>query len=238
MQHLAARAGHDADFLRAHQQRLRDMWHEVVAVKLQADSLGVAHGDLRAQFVRCRCEMLDFRVRLHAEMQALRASVDDLGRQLDGLPSAADLDDEERRPRRYVRQPLLVKAWLTTPEDSSGKADCSGKPPQQRIHEAIQSTRRWYRDHKTTGLSDAAFVANYLRQQSKRDPAMAVLLQKALQRLGRRRSRPRSLDDLCRDLAWSDVTDIVKAVLVRDTEAAARAPEREDRAAAACQARR
>lgn len=91
-----------------------------------------------------------------------------------------------------------------------------------RIQDALRSTRRWHRDHKTTRHSDAAFCAAYLRQQSKRDAPMAVFLQRAVQRRVQARSpgralRPRSLDDLCRLVHWADVEAVVEDVLLRDT---------------------
>lgn len=100
--------------------------------------------------------------------------------------------------------------------------------PTSRIREAINSTRRWNRDHKTTALSDAVFCANYLRQQSKRDPAVAVFIQKAVQRRVRAKeaatpsqkpkaAKPKSLDEFCQRVTWADVRAAVEDTLVRDT---------------------
>ncbi len=100
--------------------------------------------------------------------------------------------------------------------------------PQSRIREAINSTRRWNRDHKSTRLSDAVFCASYLRQQSKRDPAVAVFIQKAVQRRVRAKAsassaaaagtqKPRTLDEFCQGVEWADVRAAVEDTLVRDT---------------------
>lgn len=101
------------------------------------------------------------------------------------------------------------------------------KPIQTRIQETIKSTRRWHHDHKSTTLDDGKFTANYLKKQSKRDPRMAVYIQKALHRRIRRRGRgstpePRSLEEFCRDVSWEDVTRTVEDVLVRRVEATVR----------------
>lgn len=104
---------------------------------------------------------------------------------------------------------------------------------KQRIEDTIASTRRWNRDHKTTKLTDAVFIANYLKQQSKRDPQMAVFMQRAIQkhvqngggRPRRTRARPKSLEQFCRMLVWKDVLDTAEAVLVRDWRRTARALE-------------
>lgn len=96
----------------------------------------------------------------------------------------------------------------------------AAKTIKQRIEDAINSTRRWNHDHKSTKLRDAAFIASYLKQQSKRDPQMAVYIQKAIQRRvnhsGRPKpkTRPRSLEQFCHRLLWKDVLDTVKDVLV------------------------
>jgi hypothetical protein len=93
------------------------------------------------------------------------------------------------------------------------------KSIQTRIRETIKSTRRWHHDHKTTALPDAVFTANYLKKQSKRDPAMAVYLQRAIhRRVGRRgiksASRAQSLEEFCQHVSWEDVTLTVEDVLV------------------------
>lgn len=99
----------------------------------------------------------------------------------------------------------------------------------QRIEDAISSTRRWNRDHKSTKLKDAAFVASYLKQQSKRDPQMAVYIQKAIQRhvyhSGRPRSktRPKNLEQFCQMLLWKDVLDTLKDILIDNRSQAVKA---------------
>lgn len=105
--------------------------------------------------------------------------------------------------------------------------ECLHKPIQTRIQETIKSTRRWHHDHKTTTLADAAFTANYLKKQSKRDPHMAVYIQRAIHRRikPRRResgSQPNSLEEFCKDVKWEDVTQTVEEVLVKKVESTVR----------------
>lgn len=100
---------------------------------------------------------------------------------------------------------------------------------KQRIEDTISSTRRWNRDHKSTKLRDAAFIANYLKQQSKRDPQMAVYIQKGIQRRvyhsGRPKSktRPRNLEQFCQVLVWKDVLDAAEDILVKNRGQTAKA---------------
>lgn len=102
---------------------------------------------------------------------------------------------------------------------------------KQRIDDAIGSTRRWNRDHKTTKLSDATFIANYLRQQSKRDPPMAVYIQRSIKRhvsrSGRQKAkdRPKNLEQFCQELVWKDVIETAEEVLVRNVARTAKALE-------------
>lgn len=93
--------------------------------------------------------------------------------------------------------------------------------PEDRIREALNSTRRWNREYKATTLDDAAFVASYLRKQLKRDAKIAVFIQRSIKkRVQPRLERaPVSLDEFCSDVAWQDVKAVVEDVLVRDTSA-------------------
>jgi hypothetical protein len=94
--------------------------------------------------------------------------------------------------------------------------------PKQRIVEALNSTRRWNQDHKITMHDESVFAARYFRQQSKRDPGLAVVIQRGVQRRIRPRllertgsCRPESLDEFCRDVKWTDIIETVEDLLVR-----------------------
>lgn len=88
----------------------------------------------------------------------------------------------------------------------------------------MASTRRWNRDHKTTKKPEGQFAAEYFKKQSKRDPAMAVFIQRALQkrirhrRIGRARSQPQTIEEFCQDVKWEDILDTVDEVLVKEEE--------------------
>lgn len=103
------------------------------------------------------------------------------------------------------------------------------KTIEQRIEDTINSTRRWNRDYKSTKLRDAAFIASYLKQQSKRDPKIAVYLQKEIQRRvyrsgrPRAKTRPKSLEQFCQILVWKDVLDTAREILVKNSGQTAKA---------------
>lgn len=119
----------------------------------------------------------------------------------------------------------MLTTWVKETARSQGSI-------KQRIDDAIGSTRRWNRDHKITKLSDATFIANYLRQQSKRDPPMAAYIQRSIKRHVSRSSRqkanapPKNLEQFCQNLVWKDVIETAEEVLVRNVARTANALEK------------
>ncbi|KFA60649.1 hypothetical protein S40285_07336 [Stachybotrys chlorohalonatus IBT 40285] len=127
-------------------------------------------------------------------------------------------------PRQTTYKPEQTQP-LSNKRNTRSTAQQAAK---KRIQEALGSTRRWNHDHKTTNLKDSVFVANYLKQQSKRDPAMAVLIQRALRkRVCRRRphskSPPETLEDFCKDVRWRDVIATVEEELIKAESEAVKA---------------
>ncbi|KOS16825.1 hypothetical protein ESCO_004752 [Escovopsis weberi] len=204
----------DRAFRDKHEQRLEDMWREMLAVKQR---MGEFQARSAADVERCRAQTARAMDLLRGEAGRLRALVDDVGGALDRLSAGDSSQGEEAGGDREADEAL-----------------------KRRVRETLSSTRRWNRDHKTTSLGDPAFVARYLKQQSKRDPRMAVLIQRALQKRiarrgggggadgnsgngnssnagnsSRRKARPQSLEQLCEDLVWKDVIETVEEVLVR-----------------------
>lgn len=247
---LVARTSQDTEFRKEHEQRIMDVWREILSVKARVDGVNETHEDIKVGLDRCQREAAEFQKQLRLEMGDLKGLVDGVASQLDSLPTSAEVDDElmggvAQTQQIETRAVTRAKAHAQTPaQRRSGKpvpprrerwqavdetAECSKQPPKCRIQEAIKSTRRWHCDHKTTGLTDAEFAANYLKQQSKRDPGMAVLIQRAIQqRIQRRRrvgarSRPRSLEEFCQDVAWADIIETVEEVLLKNEDATTRA---------------
>ncbi|KAJ4216230.1 hypothetical protein NW759_009479 [Fusarium solani] len=93
---------------------------------------------------------------------------------------------------------------------------------EYRITETINSTKRWNREHKVTKCSDPEFIANYLMKQGRRDPGIAKVLQRAIQKRAFQATkretgepwRPHDLTELCHSVAWRDVIDAATEVLV------------------------
>ncbi|KAM3516183.1 hypothetical protein MY11210_000205 [Beauveria gryllotalpidicola] len=221
---LVQATARDAAFRAQHETRLQDLWKEILAVK--AHLAAARDRDDAARGLAdeaCRSEARRLADEMRGEMAGVKEMVKGLRTALSEMPSAEQMqaalsqssadtqDSDPNAQRKTDRQ-----------RQQQQPRSASKQSIHARIQDALRSTRRWHRDHKTTRLSDAAFCAAYLRQQSKRDAPMAVFLQRAVQRRVQARSpgralRPRSLDDLCRLVLWADVEAVVEDVLLRDT---------------------
>uniref|UniRef100_A0A0B7JPZ5 DUF3074 domain-containing protein n=1 Tax=Bionectria ochroleuca TaxID=29856 RepID=A0A0B7JPZ5_BIOOC len=247
LQKLVHSTSQDKEFREQHEVRLQKLWQEMLAVKQhmsQVDGGQKGAEELRADFEKCQQETKSLISEFQHEIKELRELFDGLSRQLDQLPTLADSIIESgyksqsttvtRSTLDSQTQPSLQRgcslnsqdSWGTSMDQSVEELVQAGHDKQAvtdasiRVIETIKSTRRWHRDHKATILSDAEYTASYLKQQSKRDPDLAVRIQKALLRRVRRNRRlanppPRSLAEFCKDIKWQDVIDTVQDMLVK-----------------------
>lgn len=232
----------DREFRSLYETRLSNLWGEMVAVRQQVakvEETATTQTQPSQQFENqqgaelaleaCQTETRDLVSELRGEVADLRGLVDSLSQQMVSL-SSTDAEADE-----------LVQSMTATPPTSndntqvsfsgsdSGVWDSDQKKKSTissgtRIDEAIRSTKRWNRDHKSTALTDAAFCAGYLKQQSKRDAALAAYLQRCIARRVRRRPaeagkpRPRTLEDFCQLVSWQDVLETAQDVLMRNRQ--------------------
>ncbi|KAK7226527.1 hypothetical protein V2G26_014530 [Clonostachys chloroleuca] len=226
LQKLVHSTSHDKEFREQHEVRLQKLWQEMLAVKQhmsQVDGGQKGAEELRADFEKCQEETKSLISDFQHEIKELRKLFDGLSRQLDQLPTLADSIIEsgyKSQSTAVARSTLDSQTQSLHRGYSLNSQDSWGASMDQSVEELIQSTRRWHRDHKATILSDAEYTASYLKQQSKRDPDLAVRIQKALLRWVRRNRRlanppPRSLAEFCKDIKWQDVIDIVQDMLVK-----------------------
>ncbi|KAL7935302.1 hypothetical protein V8C35DRAFT_299092 [Trichoderma chlorosporum] len=231
---LMMRTKEDEAFRESHDARLQSMCQEMLVVKQRMEEIQGPewNGGGRDEPGRCKKEMDTSIELLKKEMGELKGLVSGISSTLDKLPTAEEAEALVRRTRASASTvkgseiQTRSRAKKTPSESETAKSQVSIK---QRIEDAISSTRRWNRDHKTTKLGDATFIANYLRQQSKRDPPMAVYIQRSIKRLvsrsGRPRARthPKNLEQFCQNLVWRDVIETAEDVLVRNTVRTAKA---------------
>ncbi|KAM3439185.1 hypothetical protein NHJ13734_003855 [Beauveria thailandica] len=219
---LVQATARDAAFRAQHETRLQDLWKEILAVKAHLAAAGDRDDAARGLADEAeRSEARRLAEEMRGEMAGVKEMVKGLRTALSEMPSAEQMQAALSQSS-VDTQDSYPNTQRKTNHHQQQPRSASKQSIHARIQDALRSTRRWHRDHKTTRLSDAAFCAAYLRQQSKRDAPMAVFLQRAVQRRVQARSpgralRPRSLDDLCRLVLWADVEAVVEDVLLRDT---------------------
>ncbi|KAH0526463.1 hypothetical protein TsFJ059_009778 [Trichoderma semiorbis] len=219
----------DKAFRESHDARLQSLCKEILVVKQRMEEIqGPEWNGSGKDGLKEVDESIEL---LKKEMEELKGLVGDISCTLDKLPTAAEAEALIKRTQASVSTggreiQTRSKAARSLAESKTARSQVSIK---QRIEDAIGSTRRWNRDHKTTKLSDATFIANYLRQQSKRDPPMAVYIQRSIKRhvsrSGRQKAkdRPKNLEQFCQELVWKDVIETAEEVLVRNVARTAKA---------------
>ncbi|KAJ4855183.1 uncharacterized protein T069G_10741 [Trichoderma breve] len=225
----------DKAFRESHDARLQSLCKEILVVKQRMEEIQGPewNGSGKDGLEGVKKEVDTSIELLKKEMEELKGLVGGISSTLDKLPTAAEAEALIRRTQASVSTggreiQTRSKAAKTLADSKTARSQVSIK---QRIDDAIGSTRRWNRDHKTTKLGDATFIANYLRQQSKRDPPMAVYIQRSIKRhvsrSGRQKAkdRPKNLEQFCQDLVWKDVIETAEEVLVRNVARTAKALE-------------
>ncbi|KAF3076361.1 hypothetical protein CFAM422_001255 [Trichoderma lentiforme] len=225
----------DKAFRESHDARLQSLCKEILVVKQRMEEIQGPewNGSGKDGLEGVKKEVDTSIELLKKEMEELKGLVGGISSTLDKLPTAAEAEALIKRTQASVSTggreiQTRSKAARSLVESKTARSQVSIK---QRIDDAIGSTRRWNRDHKTTKLSDATFIANYLRQQSKRDPPMAVYIQRSIKRhvsrSGRQKAkdRPKNLEQFCQELVWKDVIETAEEVLVRNVARTAKALE-------------
>lgn len=246
---LVRSTAQDEAFRAQHESRLQDMWKEILAVKAhaaQADDDGRRDATRHLADEECRRETRRAMDEMRSEIAGVKELVGGLASTLAEMPSAEQMQAalsqssegdaaRDRQERMFFAFDPIFGYLLSNVDDSDPDTDSqqqrrspSSPSIQTRIQDAIKSTRRWNRDHKTTRLGEAVFCANYFRQQSKRDARMAVFLQRSVQRRVQARFpgrtlRPHSLEDFCKVVQWPDVKSVVEELLLRDATDVTRA---------------
>ncbi|KAF7545537.1 hypothetical protein G7Z17_g9092 [Cylindrodendrum hubeiense] len=224
----------DKEFRYDNEKRMVEMMREIQSVRTQMARATHSQVDIKSGFERQQQEMAEIIDGFRREMVDLRGFIDSVSSQLDQFSSPDDIDKDIQVPpasSRGMETRAMRRACKQADTQPPDQQSTAAVKPKSRIQEAINSTRRWNRDHKVTSLPDSHFTANYLKKQSQRDPDMAVLLQRSLQKRIRLRAartsrrtlpQPRNLEELCRDVVWQDVIDMVQDVLVANGERSAR----------------
>ncbi|KAL6869273.1 hypothetical protein ACO1O0_000597 [Amphichorda felina] len=211
----------DKEFRDQNEARLSRLWQEMLAVRQQVNKVEASQESSSMDLEKCQTETKSIIEEFRKELIDLKEFIHGISKQMDNLPSPEDsfesgygsLPGDRSKHSQEYSQATQIFSQSTNTKNSI----------ENRIEETVKSTKRWNRDHKTTDLADAIFCANYLKQQSKRDPPMAVYIQKAIGKRVRRRitrshSRPTTLEEFCQNVSWQDVLDTVQYVLQEEKQ--------------------
>ncbi|KAH7257085.1 hypothetical protein BKA59DRAFT_552767 [Fusarium tricinctum] len=224
---LVSRTANDQEFRRQNEERMTKMMQEVQVVKVHMAQFNGSQPATQADIEELQQEMNNTTLGWNKQLEDARAKVDDISSRIqpdvdtivvntnDPEPNTPPTSGVETRAMRRARAQL-----------GSSNQEQQNSPKsldlESRINEAINSTKRWNREHKVTKMRDNQFITSYFKKQGQRDPELAKILQQTLQKRAPRayktRSRktqtPQSLEELCRNIAWQDVIDTATEVLV------------------------
>ncbi|KAJ4130963.1 hypothetical protein NW768_006502 [Fusarium equiseti] len=230
---LVLRTSGDHEYRRDNEQRMTKMMHEVQTIKRFMASLEGAPPATQADIERTQEEMRTTVKEWHARFESIET-------QVQAISNAA-----KQPPKPVIIKPATIKAVNPGPftpdtvgrETRSAKkarieADVSSKgqqsseltsssnlsTPEGRINEAINSTKRWNREHKVTKLKDSHYIVLYFKKQTQRDPQLASILQRTFQNRVvenvEGKANPRGLEECSNYASWNDVTDTAAKVLI------------------------
>ncbi|KNA94273.1 hypothetical protein FOXG_00392 [Fusarium oxysporum f. sp. lycopersici 4287] len=216
VQQLVFRTADDQEFRRQNEERMTKMMIEVQTVKAYMARMGHNHEPA----TRADIERLQ-----QAMMEDARTKIDEIsGRMINVSRHAGVRGNEpqtspslvgiETRAMRKAKTDIISSAHQQQTSPSSSTLE-------SRINDAINSTKRWNREHKTTKMRENQFIISYLKKQGQRDPVLAkVLLQAIRERASNTKTRTSkakklpSLEETCRNTSWQDVIDSATEVLV------------------------
>ncbi|ENH60878.1 hypothetical protein FOC1_g10015683 [Fusarium oxysporum f. sp. cubense race 1] len=226
VQQLVFRTADDQEFRRQNEERMTKMMIEVQTVKAYMARMGHNHEPAtRADIERLQQAMSDTTMEWNNQLEDARTKIDEIsGRMINVSRHAGVRGNEpqtspslvgiETRAMRKAKTDIISSAHQQQTSPSSSTLE-------SRINDAINSTKRWNREHKTTKMRENQFIISYLKKQGQRDPVLAkVLLQAIRERASNTKTRTSkakklpSLEETCRNTSWQDVIDSATEVLV------------------------
>lgn len=242
----------DREFREKHEDRLKKLWQEMLAVKqhmsrIQEEQRHTTGSE--TDYEKCQRETLAVIDEFRNDIGDVKALIDGLSKQIDELPATIETTEsgyssqqkdfpllEGFKPTQHMTRQQsmstddnLERSFTAVSEEltSQGHSSTAVAAASRRIIETIESTKRWHREHKTTNLTDGQFSANYLNKQSKRDAKLAAYIQRKIKLRIRKRQRsdstPKTLEEFCKDVTWEDVIATVQEFLVKGKKTAIRA---------------
>ncbi|CAF3549876.1 hypothetical protein SNK04_001186 [Fusarium graminearum] len=220
---LVLRTSDDQNFRRENEERLTRIMYEVQTVKSFMAPLQGLPPATRADIDRLQQEMRETSTRWHKQIEDVEVKLDALSEGMKQPPKPVvtkAVGPEPITPDTTGKETRAMQRAKAELQPSIQKQQTSSRSstPESRIQDAIDSTKRWNREHKTTKLRDGHFILSYFRKQKQRDAELAGILQRTLQRrvTNKVKSRfdPQSLEELSQHALWVDIIDMATEVLV------------------------
>ncbi|KAL6919829.1 hypothetical protein ACHAP8_009008 [Fusarium lateritium] len=224
---LVLRTSEDQDFRRKNEERLTRIMYEIQTVKSFMAPLQGQPPATRADIDRLQQEMRETSSKWHNQVEDIEVKMDAFSKGTRQPPRPVvtkTANPDPITPDTTGRETRAMKKAKAEAQPSIPKQQTSSRlsTPESRIQEAIESTKRWNREHKTTEVRDSRFIVSYFRKQTQRDPELGGILQRTLQRRVAHRVKVRfdsqSLEELNRHAIWSDVINTATEVLVVNTK--------------------
>ncbi|KAF5022931.1 hypothetical protein F66182_4997 [Fusarium sp. NRRL 66182] len=229
VQRLVLRTAEDQDFRRKNEERMTKIIHEVEAIKAYMAPINVKQLATQADIERLKQELSETNFHWKRLLEEARAKIDDISGRLSQVSEPVVVKSKDSvpicgtppTPRRETRAMRRARVQLSSSVQKQ-QSSPSSSSPESRINNAINSTKRWNREHKVTKMRDSQFIAGYLKKQGQRDPGLAKLLQRAIQkripRGGKAKSgkakSPQKLEELCCNVSWQGVIDTATDIFV------------------------
>ncbi|KAF4445392.1 hypothetical protein F53441_10842 [Fusarium austroafricanum] len=226
VQQLVLRTAEDHEFRNQNEERMTRMMFEVQSIKLFMQRKKTKQPVTRADIERLQHEMSKTTMEWNKQLDDAKAKIDEIEGRMTKAPRppvAKAKEPEQSTPptsRMETRAMRKAKVQLSS---STQKSSPSSSTPESRIKDAINSTKRWNREHKVTQMRENQFIVGYLKKQGQRDAELAKILHQALQkrasnlepkgRRGKAKKQP-SLEEICRHVSWQDVIATATEVLV------------------------
>ncbi|RGP65683.1 hypothetical protein FLONG3_9186 [Fusarium longipes] len=214
----------DQNFRRENEERMIKMMYEVQTVKAYMAPLQGLPPATRADIERVQQEMRETATIWHKQIESIEAKLDAISEGTNRPPKSTVVtktaDPEPITPGTTGRETRAIKRANIQLELSAQKQKTSSRllTPELRIKDAINSTKRWNREHKSTKSEDIYFIPSYFRKQRQRDAELAGILQRTLQKRVTDKVKARfgvqGLEELSRHTSWEDVIDTATEVLV------------------------
>ncbi|WZH39855.1 uncharacterized protein QYS62_000781 [Fusarium acuminatum] len=218
---LVSRTANDQEFRRQNEERMTKMMQEVQVVKVHMAQFNGSQPATQADIEKLQQEMNNTTLGWNKQLEDARAKVDDISSRIQPDVDTIVVNTNDPEPNTPPTSGVETRA-MRRARAQLGSSNQEQQNLESRINEAINSTKRWNREHKVTKMRDNQFITSYFKKQGQRDPELAKILQQTLQKRAPRayktRSQktqtPQSLEELCRNIAWQDVIDTATEVLV------------------------